>query len=143
MLRCLAYIADQDHWIDQSPTASGYPGMANSPAAALTDPVTVCVVYQGYKKNQQLWGTSRNASSWQPLPAGSLPAMSASPGAASVGSVLYAAYFGVNNSQLNLVQFSGQAWQLVSANPTNAVAGCSPALVAYNGQLVAFYQTMS
>jgi hypothetical protein len=142
-LRCLAYIAAQDHWIDQSPTASGYPGMANSPAAALTNSATVCVVYQGYHKNQQLWGTSRNGSSWQPLPAGSLPAMSASPGAASAGPVLYAAYFSVNRSQLNLVQFSDQAWQLVSASPTNAVAGCSPTLIAYNGQLVAFYQTMS
>ena len=144
-LHCLAYIADQQQWIDQSPNTANYPGMSNSPAAAMTNPANVYVVYQGYKENQQLWGTCRNGGSWLHLTQDNLPPhMSASPGAAALGSLLYVAIFGPDNySMLSLVQYDGSTWTVDSTYTTTAVAGCSPTLIACDGQLVAFYQTMS
>ena len=120
-------------------------GMSNSPAAAVTNPANVYVVYQGYQGNQQLWGTQRNGEAWLRLTQDNLPPhMSASPGATAMGSLLYVAVFGpVNYSMLTLMHFDGYTWTVDSSYPTTAVAGCSPTLIAYDGQLVAFYQTMS
>ena len=143
-LHCLAYTGNQQ-WKEQSPSTSDYPGMSNSPAAAVTNPANVYVVYQGYQGNQQLWGTQRNGEAWLRLTQDNLPPhMSASPGATAMGSLLYVAVFGpVNYSMLTLMHFDGYTWTVDSSYPTTAVAGCSPTLIAYDGQLVAFYQTMS